>query len=140
MLLIPKSWSLDPPPPGCFCKRGCKPLKTKDGSSQEKAKRRQAHVNKRVDIFDGPNVLVGNGGAYAPVATGSMRKLLRRGEILAPRDAHDGGSCVVRVVASESRGLGRVDRVDRVDEDRACGVWAGTGATMEKGSAALTWK
>src|SRR5260370_12703029 len=30
--------------------------------------------------------------SYTPVATGSRRKLLREGEILAPRDADDGGS------------------------------------------------
>src|SRR5260370_40842182 len=30
--------------------------------------------------------------SYTPVATGSMRKLLRTGEILTPRDADDGGS------------------------------------------------
>jgi len=36
------------PPPGCFGKRGCKRLKTKDGSRRKKAKRLQAIETARV--------------------------------------------------------------------------------------------
>jgi hypothetical protein len=44
------------PPPGCFAKRGCKPLKTKGEGSQKMVKRRQVLVNKSVGTFAGPNV------------------------------------------------------------------------------------
>jgi hypothetical protein len=39
---------VDTPHPGCFWKRGCKWLKTKDGSRKSKAKRLQAVERARV--------------------------------------------------------------------------------------------
>jgi hypothetical protein len=55
-LLISTGEFVDIPPPGCFVKRGCKPLKTKGEGSQKRAKRRQVLVNKSVGTFAGPNV------------------------------------------------------------------------------------
>jgi hypothetical protein len=37
-----------PPPPGCFRKRGCKLMKTKEGRGGKKGKRLQEYGNKRV--------------------------------------------------------------------------------------------
>src|ERR1700736_3936657 len=41
------------PPPGCFWKRGCKVLKTKERRPQERGKRRYATGNTRVKEYRG---------------------------------------------------------------------------------------
>ena len=72
------------------------------------------------------------------MATGSMRKLLRTGGILTPGDAGDAGKkragsewCVV--------GSGR-RRAAACRRGRNFEIWAGTGATMGKGSAGVREK
>jgi hypothetical protein len=50
-LLIPKGRFSGVPRPGCFGKRGCKRLKTKDGSRKKRAKRRQEVERKDVEQF-----------------------------------------------------------------------------------------
>ena len=51
-------------------------------------------MNKRVDMFEGPNVCNSGVAVHTPVATGSMRKLLRTEKILTLRDADDGSQGV----------------------------------------------
>jgi hypothetical protein len=67
---------------------------------KERTKRLQADANKRVGKPEARKSIVGTDGAYSPVMTGSMRKLLRTGEILTPRGADDG-----RRAVSGGRGL-----------------------------------
>ncbi len=74
--------------------------------------------------------VVGSDGGYTPVATGSMRKLLRAEGMRALSGADDGddkGSCLVFVFALNKRG-------------RSFRIWAGTGATMGKGSVGVLEK
>jgi hypothetical protein len=78
--------------------------------------------------------------AGRPVATGTMRKLLRTERMRALREAHDGddgGGCLVSTVGSGwwvvSRGERRRAAAGR--QGRNFGICAGTRATMGKGSA-----
>jgi hypothetical protein len=106
----------EPTPTRVFWKRGSKRLKTKDGSSQKKAKRRQAPVNKRVDVFEGRRVM------QMTAATAGRGDKKRVGsEWWAVSSGRE------RCAAAGGRGWNFE-------------IWAGTGATMGKGSAVLTWK
>ena len=75
--------------------------------------------------------------------TGSVRKLLRTGEILTPRGADDGEVVWfveqgLRPKAGKRASAGRWRGVDR--RGGRFEIWAGTGATMEKGSAGVIQK
>ena len=116
--------SVGVPPPRVFWEKRLQPIENKgrerEKERKERYKRLQAAENMRFATEAlRPRDLDRNVG-YTPVTTGSMWKLLRTGEILAPRDADD-RSCLVRVLVSEGRAL------RRVDEDRASDFGRGLG-------------
>ena len=97
MLLIAGGEVADIPPPRVFCK---KRLQTTENKGRELAKEGKEAASfckqKTWHVCRSERLNVGNDGGYTPVAAGSMRRLLRTGEILAPRGADDGVSCLVR--------------------------------------------
>ena len=99
MLLIPKGSDAEVPPPRVFCRKSPQAIENKrleSGKEREERKRvRKGMIRRDLRLrWDSPwmhlEVLRGALDRYTPVVPGSMRKLLRTGEILTPRGADDG--------------------------------------------------
>src|SRR5713226_10147833 len=105
MLLIPKGSDAEGPPPRVFCRKSPQAIENKRlecGKEREERKRVRNGMIRRDLRLRGdspwmrPEVLRGALDGYTPtivgrpVATGSMRNVLRTGEILALRGARDG--------------------------------------------------
>ena len=88
-----------------FCKKRLQAIENKGrGLAKECKEAASSCKQKRWHVCRSERLNLGNDAGYTSVATGRMRKLLRTGEILALRDADDGGSCLVcaaRRVGSE---------------------------------------
>ncbi len=125
MLLIPKGSDAEVPPPRVFCRKSPQAIENKRlecGKEREERKRVRNGMIRRDLRLRGdspwmrPEVLRGALDGYTPtivgrpVATGSMRNVLRTGEILTLRGADDGRSGWLR---KHTRGCGGIRRPDR---------------------------
>jgi len=98
-LLIAKSRNTDVPPTRVFSEKRLQTTENKGrGLVKEDKEAASFCKQKSWRICRSERLSVGNDGGYTyiSVATESLRKLLRTGEISAPRDADDGVSCLVR--------------------------------------------
>src|SRR5260221_13410936 len=94
------------PTPGVLQKEAAscwKQRKRVQKRAQRDDKRLQTAENTRFAVETQRHRGRGTGSRYTPVATGSMRNVLRTGEILAPRGAYDGRS---RRLRENTRGGG----------------------------------